>query len=498
MADTPSHASSPSQATWRMPDTLVLLFGLAAILAVLTWIVPSGRFDVQEVDGRQRVDLSSFRYEEAPAPPATLFSGSKERQGLMNLPFEGLVSGGRTSSAVGIIAFLLVVGGAFGIILRTGSIDRGLRAMIRRSQANPVLLLPVLFFLFSLGGAVFGMGEETIPFILLMAPLMVRLGFDAITAVLVTFLATQIGFATSWMNPFSVAIAQGIADLQPLSGAGFRIAMWAGFTLVGAGFTLWYAQRIRANPQASLSWHSDAHYRALHAAEVEQVEARFGRIDAINCLLLLAGLGWVIWGVTVHEYYIPEIAAQFFALGLAIGLLSVLGRLEGMSLNTMADAFREGAAGLLPAALVVGLAKGLVLLMGGTDPQTPSVMNTVLFTLAGLVDEVPELLSAWLMFVVQSTINFFVPSGSGQAALTMPIMAPLGDLVGISRQVTVLAFQLGDGLANLVIPTSAVLMGALGAARLDWGVWIRFVLPFFGLLLGLAFLALGVAVVVGF
>ncbi len=498
MKPSPSEQPNAALSVKRMPDTLVLLFGLAALLALLSWVVPTGRFDVQEVEGRERVDLSSFRYEPAAAPPATLFSGSKERQGLMNLPFEGLVSGSRTSSAVGIVAFLLIVGGAFGIILKTGSIDRGLRAMIQRSGANPVVLLPLLFFLFSLGGAVFGMGEETIPFILLLAPLMVRLGFDAITAVLVTLVATQIGFATSWMNPFSVAIAQGIAELQPLSGSGFRIAMWSGFTLVGALFTLWHAQRVKAAPHSSPSWATDAHYRALQAAELDQVAVRFGRIDALNVVLLFAGLSWVIWGVTVHEYYIPEIAAQFFSVGLAIGLVSVLGRLEGMSLNAMADAFREGAAGLLPAALVVGLAKGLVLLMGGTDPQMPSVMNTLLFALAGLVDEVPELLSAWLMFGVQAVINFFVPSGSGQAALTMPIMAPLGDLVGVSRQVTVLAFQLGDGLANLVVPTSAVLMGALGAARLDWGVWVRFLLPFAGVLIGLSLLALGIAVATGF
>ncbi len=498
MTSLPTEPSARLGGAWAMPDTLVLLFGLALVLALLSWVVPTGRFDVQDVGGHQRVDLGSFRYEPAPLAPAALFSSDKERQGLMNLPFEGLVSGGRTSSAVGVVAFLLIVGGAFGIILRTGSIDRGLRALIRRSQANPIVLLPMLFFLFSLGGAVFGMGEETIPFILLLAPLMVRLGFDAITAVLVTLVATQIGFATSWMNPFSVAIAQGIADLQPLSGSGFRLAMWAGFTLLGAGFTLWHAQRVRAAPTSSPSWSTDEHYRALQAIEAERLEVRFGAVDALNCLLLFIGLAWVIWGVTVHAYYIPEIAAQFFALGLAIGLLSVLGRVEGMSLNAMAEAFRAGAAGLLPAALVVGLAKGLVLLMGGTDPQTPSVMNTVLYTLAGVVDEVPELLSAWLMFAVQSTINFFVPSGSGQAALTMPIMAPLGDLVGVSRQVTVLAFQLGDGLTNLVVPTSAVLMGALGAARLDWGVWIRFLLPFFGLLMAGALVALGVAVAVGF
>ncbi|MEO8010573.1 MAG: putative basic amino acid antiporter YfcC [Dokdonella sp.] len=481
-----------------MPDTLVLLFCLAIGLALLSWIVPTGRFDVVEVDGHARIALDSFRYEASATPPVTVFSGSKERLGLLNLPFEGLVSGSRTSSAVGIVAFLLVVGGAFGVILKTGSIDRGLRALIEKSRASPLLLLPLLFLLFSLGGAVFGMGEEAVPFILLLAPLLVRLGFDAITAVLVTLAATQIGFATSWMNPFSVAIAQGIAGLPPLSGSGFRIVMWIAFTLVGALFTVWYARRVRADPQSSLSYASDTYFRSAQAQQSLQAESHFGRVDMLNTLLLFAGLVWVIWGVTVREYYIAEIAAQFFAIGLAIGLLSVIARADGMSLDSVAAAFREGAGGMLPAALVVGLAKGLVLLLGGTDAQTPSVMNTILYTLAMAVGDLPEMLSALLMLVVQAVLNFFVPSGSGQAALTMPIMAPLGDLVGVSRQVAVLAFQLGDGLANLVVPTSAVLMGALGAARLEWSVWIRFLVPFAAILTGMAMLAVAIAVAIGF
>lgn len=482
-----------------MPDTLVLLFLLGVLFAALTWVVPAGQFDVQVLeDGRTSIDLASYQRADEPPPAVRLFSGEGEGRGLLNMVFDGLSSGTRTSSAVGIIAFLLVVGGAFGIILRSGSVDRGLRALINRTTGNPTRVLPVLFFLFSLGGAVFGMGEETIPFMLLLVPILVRLGYDAITAVLVCFVATQVGFATSWMNPFSVAIAQGIAGVQPLSGAGFRIVMWLVFTTIGAGFTVWYAQRIKRHPQKSLSYATDAWFRQGGGGAVVEDGASFSRADALNVLILFAGLAWVVWGVVVHEYYIPEIAAQLFATGLLIGLCSLVFGVGGMRVNDLGQSFRDGAATLLPAALVVGVAKGLVVLLGGTDPETPAVMNTVLFALASVVDGVPELVSAWLMFGVQTAINFLVPSGSGQAALTMPIMAPLGELVGVTRQVSVLAFQLGDGITNLIVPTSAKLMGVLGVARLEWTTWLRFILPFVLGLSALALLVLAIAVAVGF
>jgi len=482
-----------------MPDTLVLLFGLGVVFAALTWVVPAGHFDVQVLeDGRRSIDLASYQRADEPPPAVHLFSGEGEGRGLLNMVFDGLSSGTRTSSAVGIIAFLLVVGGAFGIILRSGSVDRGLRALINRTTGNPTRVLPVLFFLFSLGGAVFGMGEETIPFMLLLVPILVRLGYDAITAVLVCFVATQVGFATSWMNPFSVAIAQGIAGVQPLSGAGFRIVMWLVFTTIGAGFTVWYAERIKRHPLKSLSHATDAWFRQGGGGAVEEDGVSFSKADALNVVILFAGLAWVVWGVVVHEYYIPEIAAQLFATGLLIGLCSLVFGVGGMRVNDLGQSFRDGAATLLPAALVVGVAKGLVVLLGGTDPETPAVMNTVLFALASVVDGVPELVSAWLMFGVQTAINFLVPSGSGQAALTMPIMAPLGELVGVTRQVSVLAFQLGDGITNLIVPTSAKLMGVLGVARIEWTTWLRFILPFVLGLSALALLVLAIAVAVGF
>lgn len=490
--------TAPPAAARRSPDTLIILFWVALALVALSFLVPAGSFTVEfDSEGKAMpVELASFELSDSGAPGTPLFSADSERTGVLNAPFEGLVSGGRQAAAVGIIGFLLIVGGAFGIVMRSGCIDRGVRALIARTESEPIMVLPLLFFLFSLGGAIFGMSEETIGFVILLAPIIVRLGFDAITAVLVTFVATRVGFAASWMNPFNVGVAQGIAEVPLLSGAGLRIVMWLVFTAIGLALTLWWARRVYANPHLSPVHDSDRFFRDSDPESIN--DAGFDRRDGLALILIAAGIGWVVWGVMAHQYYIAEIATQFFTIGLAVGLLYLLPGAHRMSANQQARAFREGAAGLIPAVLVVGMAKGLVLLLGGTDPGQPSVMNSVLFGLASVLTHVPDLLSAWLMFFIQSLINFMVPSGSGQAALTMPLMAPLGDLVGIERQVTVLCFQLGDSLTNLIIPTSATLMGVLGAARIDWAVWARWVLPVLGLYASLALAFIAAAVLIGY
>jgi uncharacterized ion transporter superfamily protein YfcC len=480
------------------PDTLVILFWVAVAVAVLSFLVPAGRFDV-ETDERGRasqVALESFALAEGGAPGTPLFSADKDRPGFLNAPFEGLVSGSRSSPAVGIIAFLLLVGGAFGIVMRTGCVDRGLRALIARAGSDPILVFPLLFVLFSLGGAVFGMGEEVIPFVILLAPVVVRLGYDSITALLMTYVASQLGFAASWMNPFSVAIAQSIAGLDLLSGAGFRIALWLAYTAVGIAFMLWWARRVKRDPEKSPVHGSDAWFREQGATGAG--DGAFTLRDGAAIAMIALGMVWVVWGVVARKYYIAEIAGQFFAIGMAIGLMYLLPGPHRMSGNRLAAAFREGAVGLAPVVLVVGFAKGIVIILGGTDPSQPAVMNTLLYAMAWTLQGVPELLSAWLMLGFQSLINFMIPSGSGQAALTMPLMAPLGDLVGVSRQVSVLAFQLGDGLLNLLVPTSAKLMGVLGAARVDWAIWARWLMLPLGLFLAMAMAALALAVAIGF
>ena len=222
------------------------------------------------------------------------------------------------------------------------------------------------------------------------------------------------------------------------------------------------------------------------------------RSDYSIMAVLAATMVWVIWGVTQRAYYLPELAAQFFAMGLAAGVISWMSRRPGISANVLAEAFRAGAAQMLPVVLIVALAKGLILLLGGTDPSQASVLNTLLYHLGHALEGLPASLAAWLMLVVQSGINFLVPSGSGQAALTMPVMAPLGDLLGVSRQVAVLAFQLGDGLTNLLVPTSAMLMGVLGAARIDWLTWARFIIRWLAWMMTLASAFVVGAVWVGF
>jgi uncharacterized ion transporter superfamily protein YfcC len=231
---------------------------------------------------------------------------------------------------------------------------------------------------------------------------------------------------------------------------------------------------------------------AQKAAEVLQSPPPLDWADRLILLSVLATVVWIVWGVSTRGYYLPEIAGQFFTLGLVVGVICWLDRRMGA--NKVAEVFTDGARALVPVALVIAAAKGLLWLLGGSDPHQASVLNTLLFSMAWVLDGAPPLLAAQGMLAAQSVFNFFVTSGSAQAAITMPLMAGLGDLVGVSRQVSVLAFQLGDGLTNLVVPTSAVLIGAIGVAGLSWSQWLQIVWRFELLLLALAacFVAAGV------
>jgi uncharacterized ion transporter superfamily protein YfcC len=482
---------------FSMPDVFVILFFMAALMAALSHLIPAGVFDVQQVNGKPRLIPESFRLVEG-WTGVSLF-GSGDNIGFLNFVFEGMVSGSKHGSAIGVVAFILVIGGAFGMIMHTGAIHRGLTVLIRRGAGHLYLLMPLLFLLFSLGGAVFGMGEEAIAFCILLTPLLVRLGYDSICAVMVTYVATQIGFGTSWMNPFGVAIAQGISGIPVGSGAAFRLVMWSTFTLFGIIYLMRYANWVKANPGKSLAWASDQkHFLHADAGTQDESTVKLSGADQLILLTLLGGMVWVTWGVLAWGYYIPEIASQFFTIGLVCGLIGLFGKKPGCDANGLAGAFRQGAADLLPAALVVALAKGLVLLLGGDNPAKPSVLNTMLFHMGDGLSGLPTVLSAWLMLTLQSIVNFFVPSGSGQAALVMPLMAPLSDLLGVGRQIAVLAFQLGDGLTNIIIPTSASLVGCLGVCKLDWGVWFRFIWRFQAWLFAIASSFVIGAVLIGY
>ena len=481
-----------------MPDAFVILFFVILGSAIITYVLPAGYFatetivDAQGDIVRTQLQAGSFRIAADATPGVPLFAADGA-VGVMNYAFEGLVSGTKWGSAIGVVAFILVVGGAFGIIMATGAVNNGILALIRRTQHAGGVILPIVFILFSLGGAVFGMGEEAIAFCIVLVPLMIALGYDAITAVLITYVATQIGFAASWMNPFSVAIAQGIAEVPLFSGKGFRMILWLVMTGIGLAFTWRYARQIKQQPALSLSFHSDDYFRTQHIDIT--AKGHYSSVDTVILLSFFVGIAWIIWGVVALGYYIPEIASQFFTIGIAIGVVAVIsGRL---SMNQVSMAFQQGAKDLLPAALIVGMAKGIVLLLGGDDIATPSVLNTILYYVSAGLTDFSATTSAIFMLLFQAVFNFFVASGSGQAAITMPLMAPLADLVGVSRQIAVLTFQLGDGLTNLIIPTSASLIGCLGVARLDWSIWLKFAWKLVLLLFLTAIISVVIAVAIG-
>lgn len=496
----------------KIPHTFIIIFFVVVVCAALTYIIPMGQYDVQQVtyeqNGQEKektvLDADSFRLVtdengEVQRYKVPLF-GTEDfdgKAGVLNYMFEGLVSGDKWGSAVGVVAFILIVGGAFGIMFRTGAIENAIFLTISKTQNREILIVPFLFTLFSLGGAIFGMSEEAIPFVLIVVPVVVVMGYDAIVGIMITYGATQIGFATSWMNPFSVAVAQGLSGVPVMSGSGLRIFMWAFFTLFGIAFTTRYAVKIKKNPEKSVSYSSDDYFRK-EAKNKDISSIKLGTGDYLVILTLFATIVWVIWGVIARGYYIPEITSQFFVMGIVSGIIGVIFKMNSMVSDDIAKSFQKGASDLLGAALVVGMAKGILIILGGADPSMPSVLNTILDSASHAIGNFPAAVSAWFMYIFQSVFNFFVVSGAGQAALTMPLMAPLSDLVGVTRQVAVLAFQLGDGFSNLIVPTSGALIGCLGAARLDFGKWLKFSLKLQAWLIVFASMFMVGAVMIGY
>lgn len=497
--------------TIQMPHTYIIIFFVILLAALLTLFIPLGQYQTKEISYMQNgtektktvLDPDTFQYVldengEKVTKAAPIF-GTEDfgGQGILNFVFEGMTVGDKNGTAVGIIAFILVVGGAFGIVLQTGAIESGIMRVISITKGREILLIPILITLFSLGGAVFGMGEEAIPFVMILVPMFIALGYDAVVGIMCSYVATQIGFGSSWMNPFSLAIAQGIAGIPVMSGATYRIVLWVIFTGIAIIFTMRYAIKIKKNPQLSVAYESDKQYRDDFNAKSKE-ETPFTLGHKLIILTIVATMTWTIWGVIVKGYYIPEIASQFFVMGLVSGIIGVIFKLNDMHMNDIAKAFDRGAADLLGAALCVGMAQGIIIILGGTSATDGTVLNTILYTIGEGMKGFPPMLSAWLMYVFQAVFNFFVVSGSGQAALTMPIMAPLSDIVGVTRQVSVLAFQLGDAFSNVIVPTSGCLLGALAAARLDWGKWAKFQIKFQAVLFVFASAAVIIAVMMGF
>ncbi len=384
----------------KLPDTLVLLLGILLVFTVLTWIVPAGEFERTEVNGRNVVVPNS--YHEIEANPANGFQ-------FLLAPIKGFISSAQ------IIVFIFVVAGAFGIINKTNAINLGLQSVVEKSKQNPqrkAIIIPILVFLFSLAGATFGMSEEVLVFVLITLPLSFSLGYDSLVGLSIPFIGAGAGFAGAFLNPFTVGIAQGIAELPPFSGWEYRIVVWLLFTLVAIIFLMIYARKIEKNPQKSIMYEIDqkSKYR-----NVETDASNFSGKHRIIIIVFLLGLVALIVGVNKFDWYINEIAALFIVLGV---ISAIIARLK---MQETVDSFVHGASEMVKVCFVIALAKGVLII--ASDGK---IIDTILYAMSSVVEDYPRAISIQLMFYSQSFLNFFLPSGSGQAALTMPIMSPLG------------------------------------------------------------------------
>ena len=443
----------------RVPNTYVILFVLILLCAAATWLLPGGVYE----KGGDGVTV----YSRVDAVPQTW------------QVFSALYEGFKLQA--GIIAFILIVGGAFWILNATGAVDFGIRRVIARVGRHDRLVLALITLLFSLGGAVFGMSEETIPFVGIVVPLVVSLGYDAIMGLLVVYVAAAVGFASAFLNPFTVGIAQEMAGLPLFSGMGYRIFCWVLLTGLFIGFVLWYAQRLRTKravlcPDAGFSAAADTNSPetclgdgSSASADTKPAETcaggtvSAGRQRWILLVLFLAVVALVV-GATVWHWYIAEISALFLAMGILCGALA------GFRPDRIAQEFVAGAKDIFPAALVVGLASGAVVIL-----QNGKVMDTILHGLESGLGDSGRVGALSMMYGVQTVINLLIPSATAKAAITIPVMAPFADLIGVSRQAMVLAFQFGDGFTNLITPTSGVLIASLAMARVPYAQWVRFI-----------------------
>ena len=438
----------------RLPHTLILIYVMVILTVIATWIVPGGAYQRVEKGGRMIPVAGSY---------ARVASQPQGLGGLLVSPIRGFMD------AAAIIAILLIVGGAFNVIQQTGAIAaviRNITFTFGRQKTLRLLLIPVVMVLFSIGGGVWGMCEETMPFILVFVPLALSLGYDTIVGVAMPFLGAAAGFAGAFFNPFTVGIAQGIAGLPMYSGLGYRIIIWAGGTAIAIAVVMTYAARIHKNPKLSPVYDEDLEKRKRLSVDRPVLErTKLTVRQGFVLIVFLLGFLAMVVGILKYKWYINEIGGVFLAMGVLAG---ITGGLKG---DEFGKAFVEGAKDMINACLIIGTARAILIVA-----QDGRIMDTILAGLAGGISHFSPVISAMIMFVSQCVINFFVHSGTAQAALTIPIMAPLGDLVGLTRQTSVLAFQLAEYI-NPVLPTSGVTMGVLGLAGLRWEKWAKWLVP---------------------
>lgn len=389
-------------------------------------------------------------------------------------------------NAAYIISFLLIIGGMFAIMEGTGAIKVGLSNVVRATRGKELILIPVLMTVFGLMSCFCANFEEFLAFVPLILAVSLSMGFDSMTALGIVFGAVAAGYGGAATNAFTVGVAQSIAGLPTFSGMPLRLVLFAVLLLASMAYVMWHANRVKKNPQLSPSYHADKENAKKYVLDVENITPLTGRQKLVLVILVLAIL-WTVYGVLVEGYHIDELAAVFLTAGVLAGAVG------GSSPSRICDDFLKGAANMLAPCMMIGLANAVVLMM--TDA---GIIDTIIYALSNLLVGLPSSVLASGMFVVQTLFNLLVPSGSGQAAITMPLMAPLADMIGVTRQTSVLAFQLGSTFTDIIGPTSGEALVALAMCGVSYPKWVKWLLPMFCIWCVIAFAFLTYATMTGY
>lgn len=436
----------------QIPHTYVIIFTMIIIAAIMTYIIPAGEYSrIKNAAGVTMVNPSSFKFtEQHPA-------------GLMGI-FSAVPSGLKATASL--VFFLFIIGGVFQIINCTGTINILVNKMSRAFAGREQLIIPVFLFTFSIGGALMGMSNEVLAFVPIGIMLARKSGFDAAVGTAMVTMGALAGFSAGPMNPFTVGVAQSIAELPMYSGIGLRIVIQLTFLVIASLYLMRYAMKVKADPSCSIVANLEAEEKAIAAAQAEAGECEGTIHHLLVMAVFLGGLAYIVYGVFRYEWGISDMQPIFMAMGILGGLVGGLGP------SRIAREFITGAKSLAFGALVIGFARGILVVM-----QDGMILDTIVHYLASWLQALPSYCTALGMFFIHFVLNFFIPSGSGQAAATMPLFVPLADVTGITRQVAVLAFQLGDGISNGINPTSSNMNSFLGVAKISYPQWVRFAGP---------------------
>lgn len=440
----------------KVPGTYTIIFAMILLSALLTWFVPGGEY----VKGEE----GTLSYRDVESVPQFF--------GVFTALYHGFVK------QSGIIIFILIVGGSFWLLNSTGAISVGIGRFIRAVGRYHKVVLVAITLLFSLAGAIFGMSEETIPFVGIVVPLVVSMGYDAFLGMLIVYVAANVGFSSAFLNPFTVGIAQEMAELPLFSGMEYRLFCWAILTLLLILFVLFYAKSVYKAPQAAAEQQPFAAPQPTATsqpiaapqptsapqapAEPQPCPQRMSAAQKIILLILFATIVLLVVGVTLWGWYMAEISGLFLAMGIVSGIVA------GYDSGRISSEMIAGAKDILSSALVVGLASGIIVIL-----QEGRIIDSILNSLQAALNNAGGEWSLSAMYGIQALINTIIPSATAKAAITIPIMAPFSDMVGVSRQAMVLAFQFGDGFTNMITPTSGVLIASLSMARITYSEWVR-------------------------